>query len=137
MEMHIRKAARVTASVLLAAAGLITFTETADASTVPLGCSGATSESVTTGATVCWYGSTATAKICDTKADGLSAAILIKESTGAWVAASSDFNGSGGCVWGYPLAALYETNGDIVYRAATEDSEGYFPNSGPTVTSLW
>jgi hypothetical protein len=128
----VRKLISLGASVILAAAGVAASAGSANAST-PTACA------ATVGASVCWWSSTTTMQICDTRSDGDTPYAYILQVGGVWVQAFSDPYGSGGCVWAYPYQGTFDiTPGNtITFYAANVNSSGGVVSSSPSVTAPW
>jgi hypothetical protein len=92
-----------------------------------------------TGALICWYADTATAKICDTAADGYWPAMYIEDTNGfgLFVIAGYDPYGSGGCVWYYPPAADFDNGGQIHFQAILTDKNSQVLSQSGTLTEPW
>jgi hypothetical protein len=91
------------------------------------------------GALICWYADTATAKICDTAADNYWPAMYIEDTAGfgLFVIAGYDANGSGGCVWYYPSASLFDNGGEIHFEAILTDKNSPVLSPSGTLTEPW
>ncbi len=122
-----RRLASLAIPSLLAGSAIVGMPGTASAA-APWQCSesaGFTSYSQTTGALVCWYAGTHTAKICDTAADGYTPYLYAWVGGGNYVdTGGHDPYGAGGCVWYYPPASQYDINGDFFYFAVNVSSNG-------------